>query len=124
MEGKMAKIKVVTGLEGSKHDPDCYTEITLTKANGDVIIGHIGFTCWVTVNGEKQLLIPRSGDEDGMMFEAAAKKWLQLTGIKWFKARELPHRILHSTVRVLPKKEQVRFWELIHADQALRAQAY
>lgn len=48
----VTKIDVRHGIEGPKHDPYSFTEITYEKGNRKVVI-HQGLAEWIKVNGQK-----------------------------------------------------------------------
>jgi hypothetical protein len=39
------------GIYGPRHDPYAYNEITIIRANGDVIVYHQGMCDWIKING-------------------------------------------------------------------------
>lgn len=49
----MSSIMMETGSEGPEHDPYGYSEITVSRNNGDKVTLHSGLIVWVEVNGKR-----------------------------------------------------------------------
>lgn len=86
----MAKLDIITGYEGSRHDPYSWSEIHFTKTDGTVVVGResaLGYVR-VSVNGEQ---IAESFHDD----YSADDKFEELVGLSLARCEKLYYDRFH-----------------------------
>lgn len=122
---KMSKqfIQVKRGSEGPAHDPYGYVEVAFHRMNGDVIICHIGLSAWIKLNGKKVEVRQLSGDFDDY-YNAHERKFLELTGIKFMKAVDIPDILEQRHVRSMSKEDRRSYWQMRAIDIEMFRNSY
>lgn len=104
----MAKVRVKRGSEGPAHDPYGYTEVTFTRTDGRVIVGHFGLAEWVKVDGH----IYADGQGSDFWFHY----W---TRMRFEKAARIPEILEARQMRGWTRAERESYWLCREADQRL-----
>ena len=81
-------IRVRHGTEGPRHDPYSFVEITVTRLNGTVIVGHFGLLNWIKVNEKEFPFRYISGDWDEPS-NAAQRAFERESGISFHRAMRI-----------------------------------
>lgn len=106
----MAKVSVRRGVEGPKHDPYGYTEVTFTRTDGRVVVMHEGLGTWVKVDGARPKDLTEL--ECYEAFEAA-------TGMPFRRAECVPHRVEMARVRRMSRADREAYWAIQAAEEAM-----
>jgi hypothetical protein len=110
---QIQNVRVRTGREGPKHDPYSYTEITVTRLNGNVITMHSGLMTWLKFNGVPVQI--DGPDWEKELFIAFEK----LSGMSFEYAESVPHILEARYVRSLSQQDRWSYWMMKEADEQM-----
>ena len=116
-------VRVRRGTEGPRHDPWSYTEVSVTRLNGDKITMHCGLAVWLKINGEKfNPDIPKTLRWDIAQDEYEAALFAEFerrAGMSYHRADRFPDFLEERYMRQLSPKDRECYIMVREADAAL-----
>ena len=120
----MARVFVRHGVEGPRHDPYCWTEITFVRTDGLTVVmrmGGLGYAKLTCPDRSKRLVIRSFNCEYGDCPAAAA--FMRLTGMTPWQAERVPDILEERRSRHMSSVERHLYSDMLEHDRRLRSYA-